>query len=75
MDVRAEIAAVTARIIERSRADREAYLARIEAAAARGVSRGRLGCANLAHGFAACGAADKAALTDTVMPNLGIVTA
>ena len=47
------VAEVTARIVERSRADRQAYLQRLDAAAERGTARGRLACANLAHGFAA----------------------
>ncbi|MBZ0161880.1 MAG: phosphogluconate dehydratase, partial [Notoacmeibacter sp.] len=32
-------------------------------------------CSNLAHGFAACGVGDKAALRGEATPNLGIVTA
>ena len=69
------IRTVTERIRERSRPAREAYLARVDAAAARGVHRTQLGCANLAHGFAACNAADKAALAGDAVPNLGIITA
>ena len=46
---------VTDRIVERSRAERTAYLRRMHAAAERGPARGRLACANLAHGFAASG--------------------
>ncbi len=53
------VAEVTARIAERSAATRSAYLERIRAAAAEGPARGDLGCANLAHGFAACGADEK----------------
>jgi phosphogluconate dehydratase len=75
MDVRAEVAAVTRRIVERSRPTREAYLDRVDRAAQKRVSRAGLGCANLAHGFAACGASDKAALAGDTVPNLGIVTA
>ena len=55
------IADVTARIVERSRPSRAAYLTRMEAMRARGPRRGALGCANLAHGFAACGVHDKRA--------------
>lgn len=73
--VRTSIADVTARIVARSKPTREAYLSRLEAAARRGPRRGVLGCANLAHGFAACGASDKAALSGDVVPNLAIVTA
>ncbi|MFP1632971.1 phosphogluconate dehydratase [Zhengella sp. ZM62] len=69
------IRTVTERIRERSRPTREAYLARVDAAAARGVHRTQLGCANLAHGFAACSATDKAALAGDAVPNLGIITA
>ena len=75
MGARAQVEAVTRRIVERSRPEREAYLDRVDRAAQKGVSRGRLGCANLAHGFAACGPADKAALAGDIAPNLGIVTA
>ena len=69
------VADVTARITERSRAERTAYLERLEAAAERGPARGRLACANLAHGFAASGPTDKAALRGKVKPNVAIVSA
>jgi phosphogluconate dehydratase len=73
--VQQTIANVTARIRERSRPTREAYLARMEAMRRAGPRRGALGCANLAHGFAACGVHDKAELRADVVPNLAIVTA
>lgn len=66
---------VTARIVERSARSRAAYLARMDAAAGDGPSRSGLGCSNLAHGFAACGSEDKQALSDSVVPNVGIVSA
>ena len=69
------VADVTERIIERSAADRTAYLQRLDAAAERGPARGRLACANLAHGFAASGPVDKDALRGTVKPNVAIVSA
>ena len=69
------ISDVTARIVERSRPTRTAYLARMEAMRRTGPRRGALGCANLAHGFAACGVHDKAELRADVVPNLAIVTA
>ncbi|WP_159593474.1 phosphogluconate dehydratase [Chelativorans xinjiangense] len=75
MTARREIEAVTARICERSRKTREAYLARVDEAAAKGPHRTVLSCGNLAHGFAACGPQDKAALSGDVVPNLGIITA
>ncbi len=65
---------VTDRIIERSKASRAAYLEQVHDAADRGPARGRLACANLAHGFAATGKADKAALRGMVKPNIAIVS-
>ena len=69
------VRAVTDRIIERSRPTREVYLDRMEAQIATGVHRSALSCANLAHGFAACGIEAKARLTGEEVPNLGIITA
>jgi phosphogluconate dehydratase len=69
------VAEVTARITARSRPERTAYLHRLDEAAERGPARGRLACANLAHGFAASGPVDKAALRGTVKPNVAIVSA
>jgi phosphogluconate dehydratase len=68
------VAQVTHRIQERSRARRNAYLARIDAALSSGPQRRRLSCGNLAHGFAACAPGDKSALRSGHAPNLGIVT-
>jgi phosphogluconate dehydratase len=69
------VAGVTRRIVERSRPRREEYLARIAAARDAGPHRRRLSCGNLAHGFAACGPSDKAALRGVKVPNIGIITA
>jgi phosphogluconate dehydratase len=66
---------VTERIIARSAPDRSAYLARIAAAGTSGPQRRALGCANQAHGFAACAPGDKAVLRDGTGASLGIVTA
>ncbi len=66
---------VTDRIVARSAGHRGAYLARVDATAARGPRRQALGCANQAHGFAACGPGDKAMLRAGLGPSLGIVTA
>ncbi|WP_149193266.1 phosphogluconate dehydratase [Luteimonas suaedae] len=66
---------ITERIRERSRDSRRAYLDGIEAMHAAGPLRGHLSCANLAHGFAACGPTDKSRLRGEATPNLGIVTA
>jgi phosphogluconate dehydratase len=71
----ATLADVTARITARSAASRAAYLARIKAAGSAGPHRAALGCANQAHGFAACAPGDKALLRGTKAPSLAIVTA
>lgn len=65
---------VTARIIERSRNERERYLALITREADIGVRRSHLSCGNLAHGFAASGD-DKRALRSGRTMNIAIVTA
>ncbi|MBY4610123.1 phosphogluconate dehydratase [Rhizobium sp. 9T] len=75
MSAHARIAAITNRIVERSKPTRERYLERLRAAASQGVHRSVLGCANLAHGFAVCSPADKDALAGDRIPNLGIITA
>ena len=69
------VAEVTARIAERSAESRAAYLGRIRAAALEGPARGALGCANLAHGFAACGPDEKLHLQAAERPNVAIVSA
>ncbi|OUJ15389.1 phosphogluconate dehydratase [Acetobacter sp. DsW_063] len=66
---------VTARIIERSRSSREAYLRRLSDAASNGPVRQALGCANQAHAFAGCGTSDKERLRDGPGASLAIVTA
>ena len=53
MSLNPVVAAVTARIVERSRASREAYLQRMDDARLDGPARVRLSCGNLAHGFIA----------------------
>jgi phosphogluconate dehydratase len=68
------IADVTHRIATRSAEQRNRYLERMEAAAETGPARGRLACANLAHGFAASGTRDKNALRGMVKPTLAIVS-
>ncbi len=75
MSLHPTIAKVTNRIVERSRASRARYLAKIDAATSDGPHRRRLSCGNLAHGFAACNPADKDALRGNKKPNIGIVTA
>jgi phosphogluconate dehydratase len=69
------VSAVTERIILRSKICRARYLERMEAQRANQPKRQSLGCANIAHGFAACGPEDKNALRNGDGPNLAIVTA
>ena len=69
------VAEVTERLRERSRETRAAYLRRIDAVDRGGPQREHLSCGNLAHGFAACGVDDKAALRNGRRANLAIVTA
>lgn len=69
------VSAVTERIITRSKISRARYLERMAAQRANQPKRKSLGCANLAHGFAACGPEDKDQLRNGDGPNLGIVTA
>ncbi|HEY8586747.1 MAG TPA: phosphogluconate dehydratase [Rhodanobacter sp.] len=69
------VAEVTERLRQRSRETRAAYLERIDAVDRSGPQRGHLSCGNLAHGFAACGPQDKAALRSGKQANLAIVTA
>ena len=68
------IAAVTERIIERSRPSRRRYLELMAEQREQGIARPRLSCGNFAHGFAAAGE-DKAAIRTLAGPNIGIVTA
>ncbi len=69
------VARVTARIIERSRVRRNAYLAQINAAATRARSADRMGCANLAHAVAGAPVDDRFKIVAEHVPNIGIVTA
>ncbi|CAN5395589.1 phosphogluconate dehydratase [soil metagenome] len=74
MTAHAEVEAVTARIIERSRPSRESYLDLIRRERESGVDRPILGCANLAHGFAGTDEQRDVMKTGRAM-NIGIVTA
>jgi len=74
MTIHARVGEITERIKRRSHDNRRRYLDRIESHVAKTPTRKRLGCANFAHGLAACGAQDKEALRDREGPNLAIVT-
>jgi phosphogluconate dehydratase len=83
MTLHSTVAYVTARISERSRPTRQAYLQQVDAAAQLEPGAQRLGCANLAHAFAAMPEGDKVRATalDNIKviapraPNIGIVNA
>jgi len=70
-----ELQAVTSDVIERSKKSREIYLTRVNDAMLEGRQRSVLACGNLAHGFAACTADDKADLTGNKKDNIAIVSA
>ena len=69
------LAAVTSRIQGRSRDTRSAYLQAVARAGQRKPGPERLGCANVAHAFAALPAKDKFRVVAERAPNLGIVSA
>jgi phosphogluconate dehydratase len=69
------LAAVTQRIQARSAATRSAYLQRVQALRNRPRGADRMGCANVAHAFAALPGADKFRVVAEKAPNIGIVTA
>jgi phosphogluconate dehydratase len=66
---------VTQRIRERSAASRAAYLAGVDAMIGRPRGPERMGCANVAHAFAALPANDKLRVVAERVPNIAIVTA
>ncbi|MDP3221686.1 MAG: dihydroxy-acid dehydratase, partial [Rubrivivax sp.] len=69
------VQAVTRRIVQRSAPTRSAYLARIDRLVGRPPGADRMGCANVAHAFAALPANDKFRVVVQKAPNLGVVTA
>ncbi len=69
------LTAVTRRIAERSARTRGAYLARIDRLAQRKPGADRMGCANVAHAFAALPANDKLRVVAQKAPHIGVVTA
>ena len=75
MNIHPVVARVTQRIIERSAVTRAAYLQQIEIAAGRGRGADRMGCANVAHAFAAMPSNDKFKVVTEKAPHIGIVNA
>ena len=68
------IQSVTNEIIERSHETRSAYLKHVDTYSKKKPQRAGMGCANLAHGFAACSDDEKANLTAESKANIAIVT-
>jgi len=68
-----EVAAVTDRIIERSKERRQAYLELIQQERDSGADRPKLGCANLAHAYAGTDE-QRDLMTSGNRMNIGIVT-
>ncbi len=75
MKLHSAVDAVTRRVRERSAPSRGAYLARLDAAAGRKPGAERMGCANVAHAFAALPSNDKLRVVAEKAPNIAIVTA
>jgi phosphogluconate dehydratase len=73
--MKSQIADITARIRERSQPLRQAYLERTRAMAARPRGADRMGCANVAHAFAALPGSDKFRVVAERAPNIGVITA
>ncbi|MCW8170835.1 phosphogluconate dehydratase, partial [Verminephrobacter aporrectodeae subsp. tuberculatae] len=69
------LARVTQRITRRSADSRAAYLAGVDAMLRRKPAQERMGCANLAHAYAALPGADKFRIVAEKGPNIGVVTA
>jgi len=85
MTLNTTIANVTARIALRSQTTRAAYLQQVDEASSRKPGADRLGCANVAHAFAAMPDLDKSRASGLLAipvvsatergPNIGVVTA
>lgn len=75
MTLHSAIFDITARIAERSRATRSAYLAQLQADSTRPPSMDRMGCANVAHAVAGMPLNDKFKVVTERAPNIAIVTA
>jgi phosphogluconate dehydratase len=75
MTMKSAVLEITQRIRERSAPARGAYLARIDKLAARPRGSDRMGCANVAHAFAAMPKDDKFKVVAERAPHIGVVTA
>ena len=70
-----QVLAVTERIRQRSADTRQAYLAQLHETQARVRGADRMGCANVAHAFAALPHQDKFKVVAEKAPNIGIINA
>ena len=75
MALHSAVSDITARITERSRPTRSAYLAQLQADSSRKPSMDRMGCANIAHAVAGMPPDDRFKIVTERRPNIGIVTA
>ncbi len=75
MSLHPVVAEVTDRIQDRSRPAREAYLRQVDALAARERGADRMGCANVAHAFAALPGDERFKVVAERAPNIAIVSA
>jgi len=73
--MRAAVVEVTQRIRQRSAASRQAHLGHVEQMIARPRGPDRMGCANVAHAFAALPGADRFKVVAERVPNIAIVSA
>ncbi len=73
--MKTRIADITGRIRERSAGTRRDYLDRIDALAQRPAGSQRMGCANVAHAFAAMPGDERLRVVAERAPNLAVVTA
>jgi phosphogluconate dehydratase len=75
MTIHPAVAQVTQRIAQRSAVTRAAYLRQIDDASRRDRGADRMGCANVAHAFAALPSNDKFKVVVEKAPHIGIVNA
>ncbi len=73
--INATVKAITERLIERSRATRDAFLARTRAQQEAGKGRTQLTCGNLAHAVAASCSAEKKSILDFTRANVALISA
>ena len=73
--ITSQVLAVTERIRQRSASTRQAYLAQLHETQARVRGADRMGCANVAHAFAALPQQDKFKVVAEKAPNIGIINA